>query len=160
MRIIGFFIKSFVENFIKKTKGVKSERTRKILEIQREWTEQLKKCDEVELYIIKSTVIIAGTCTGFVSNRIIRDVEFDYVIVDEAAKATFPELAVSLNKAHKIILVGDHQQLPPVLDTEIIRNNKEKLDEEGLAQGIFERMYNMFPLQEQRKTKGEKFPVP
>ena len=75
------------------------------------------------------------------SNRIIRDVEFDYVIVDEAAKATFPELAVSLNKAHKIILVGDHQQLPPVLDTEIIRNNKEKLDEEGLAQGIFERMY-------------------
>lgn len=49
--------------------------------------------------------IIAGTCTGFVSNRIIRDVEFDYVIVDEAAKATFPELAVSLNKAHKIILV-------------------------------------------------------
>lgn len=106
--------KLFVENFIKKTKGVKSERTRKILEIQREWTEQLKKCDEVELYIIKSTVIIAGTCTGFVSNRIIRDVEFDYVIVDEAAKATFPELAVSLNKAHKIILVGDHQQLPPV----------------------------------------------
>mgnify|MGYP000773466800 FL=1 len=89
--------KLFVENFIKKTKGVKSERTRKILEIQREWTEQLKKCDEVELYIIKSTVIIAGTCTGFVSNRIIRDVEFDYVIVDEAAKATFPELAVSLN---------------------------------------------------------------
>ena len=81
--------KLFVENFIKKTKGVKSERTRKILEIQREWTEQLKKCDEVELYIIKSTVIIAGTCTGFVSNRIIRDVEFDYVIVDEAAKATF-----------------------------------------------------------------------
>ena len=79
------------------------------------------------------------------SNRIIRDVEFDYVIVDEAAKATFPELAVSLNKAHKIILVGDHQQLPPVLDTEIIRNNKEKLDEEGLAQGFFERMYNMFP---------------
>ena len=135
----------FIDDFREKTKGIKSERTRKILEIQREWTEQLKKCDEVELYIIKSTVIIGGTCTGFVSNRIIRDVDFDYVIVDEAAKATFPELAVSLNKAHKIILVGDHQQLPPVLDTEIIRNNREKLDEESLAQGIFEKMYNMFP---------------
>ena len=91
-----------IDRFKEKTKGIKSERTRKILEIQREWTEQLKKCDEVELYIIKSTVIIAGTCTGFVSNRIIRDVDFDYVIVDEAAKATFPELAVSLNKAHKL----------------------------------------------------------
>lgn len=137
--------KLFIKKFKEKTKGIKSERVRKILEIQREWTEQLKKCDEVELYIIKSTVIIAGTCTGFVSNRIIRDVEFDYVIVDEAAKATFPELAVSLNKAHKIILVGDHQQLPPVLDTEIIRSNKERLDEESLAQGIFEKMYNIFP---------------
>lgn len=137
--------KKYIENFKKKTKGVKSERIRKILEIQREWTDQLKQCDEVELYIIKSTVIIAGTCTGFVSNRIIRDIEFDYVIVDEAAKATFPELAVSLNRAHKIILVGDHQQLPPVLDTEVIKNNSDKLDEEMLAQGIFEKMYNMFP---------------
>lgn len=137
--------KKYIDNFKKRTSGVKSERIRRILEIQREWTDQLKQCDEAELYIIKSTVIIAGTCTGFVSNRIIRDVEFDYVIVDEAAKATFPELAVSLNKAHKIILVGDHQQLPPVLDTELIRNNREKIDEENLAQGVFEKMYNMFP---------------
>ena len=134
-----------IENFRKKTNGLKSEQVRNILEIQREWIERLKQCEEVELYIIKSTSIIAGTCTGFVSNRVIRDVDFDYVIVDEAAKATFPELAVSLNKAHKIILVGDHQQLPPVLDTELIRNNKDKIDEELLAQGIFEKLYNMFP---------------
>jgi len=127
------------------TSGVKSERIRKILEIQNEWKEQIKQCEEVELYIIKSTVIIAGTCTGFVSNRIIRDVDFDYVIVDEAAKATFPELAVSLNKANRIILVGDHQQLPPVLDTELIRNNRDKIDEENLSKGIFEKLYNMFP---------------
>lgn len=137
--------KLFIEKFKEKTNGPKSEKTRKILEIQKEWTEQLKKCDEAELYIIKSTVIIAGTCTGFISNRIIRDIDFDYVIVDEAAKATFPELAVSLNKAHKIILVGDHQQLPPVLDTELIKNNRDKLDEKNLSQGIFEKMYNMFP---------------
>ena len=48
----------FIDDFREKTKGIKSERTRKILEIQREWTEQLKKCDEVELYIIKSTVLL------------------------------------------------------------------------------------------------------
>lgn len=134
-----------LENFINKTSGTKSSRVRKILEIQKDWTDQITQCDEVELYIIKSTVIIAGTCTGFASNRIIRDVDFDYVIVDEAAKATFPELAISLNKANKIILVGDHQQLPPVLDTELIRNNKDRIDEKDLAQGIFEKMYNIFP---------------
>ncbi|MCC8026854.1 MAG: AAA domain-containing protein [Clostridium sp.] len=135
----------YLKLFQDKTAGVQSSRIRKILEIQQEWLGQLKRCEEVELYIIKSTTIIAGTCTGFASNRIIRDVYFDYVIVDEAAKATFPELAVSLNKAHKIILVGDHQQLPPVLDTELIRNNRDKIDEENLSQGIFEKMYNMFP---------------
>lgn len=134
-----------ITEFQGKTNGIQSERTRKILEIQKEWINHLQQCDEVELYIIKSTTIIAGTCTGFVSNRIIRDVDFDYVIVDEAAKATFPELAVSLNKANKIILVGDHQQLPPVLDTELIRNNRDKIDETNLAQGIFEKLYGMFP---------------
>jgi len=137
--------KEYIYHFQNMTSGVKSERIRKILEIQNEWKEQIKQCEEVELYIIKSTVIIAGTCTGFVSNRIIRDVDFDYVIVDEAAKATFPELAVSLNKANRIILVGDHQQLPPVLDTELIRNNRDKIDEENLSKGIFEKLYNMFP---------------
>lgn len=135
----------FISEFQKKTDGIHTGRIRRILEIQTEWKNQVAKCEEVELYIIKSSIIIAGTCTGFVSNKIIRDVDFDYVIVDEAAKATFPELAVSLNKAHKIILVGDHKQLPPVLDTELIRDNSEKIDEENLQQGIFEKLYEMFP---------------
>lgn len=137
--------KEYIRKFEEKTSGIKSERIRKILEIQKEWTEQIARCEETELYIIKSTIIIAGTCTGFISNKIIKGVNFDYVIVDEAAKATFPELAVSLNKAHKIILVGDHQQLPPVLDTDIIYANSDKLDEEKLAHGIFEKLYDMFP---------------
>ena len=136
---------NFINKFEKKTAGIKSERIRKILEIQKEWTEQIARCEETELYIIKSTIIIAGTCTGFISNKIIKSADFDYVIVDEAAKATFPELAVSLNKAHKIILVGDHQQLPPVLDTDIISANCDKLDEGKLAHGIFEKLYEMFP---------------
>ena len=85
--------KDFIKAFEKKTSGIKSERTRKILEIQKEWIEQITRCEETELYIIKSTTIIAGTCTGFISNKVIKNADFDYVIVDEAAKATFPELA-------------------------------------------------------------------
>lgn len=142
---------NYIKLFEEKTSGIKSERIRKILEIQKEWIEQIARCEEVELYIIKGTIIIAGTCTGFISNRIIRSVDFDYVIVDEAAKATFPELAVSLNKAHKIILVGDHQQLPPVLDTDIIRANSDNLDEEKLAHGIFEKLYEMFPVENKHR---------
>lgn len=134
-----------VDEFIKKTSTPKKEKLRKILEIQKQWTEQLSHCEEVDLYIIKSTTIIAGTCTGFISNRIIRAAEFDYLIIDEAAKATFPELAVSLNKAGKIIMVGDHKQLPPVLDTDLINHNKNIININNLSEGIFEQLYNSFP---------------
>lgn len=133
-----------INAFVSNTSTTSKEKIRKILEIQKQWEEQLPQCEEVELYIIKSTTIIAGTCTGFISNRVIRNAEFDYVIIDEAAKATYPELAVSFSKAEKIILVGDHKQLPPVLDTEIIEENKEaiRLD---LTEGLFEKLYNNFP---------------
>lgn len=134
-----------IDNFIKKTSTTKKEKLRKILEIQKQWTEQLPHCDEVDLYIIKSTTIIAGTCTGFISNRVIRDVDFDYLIIDEAAKATFPELAVSFNKAGKIIMVGDHKQLPPVLDRDLINDNKKSININSLSEGIFEKLYNDFP---------------
>lgn len=90
-----------LSSFQAKTNTPSKNRIRKILEVQRQWTEQIQRCDEAELYVIKNTTIIAGTCTGFISNKIIRDVEFDYVIVDEAAKATYPELAVSFSKAEK-----------------------------------------------------------
>lgn len=118
---------NILTSFISKTCTPSKEKIRKILEIQKQWSERLPQCEEVDLYIIKNTTIIAGTCTGFISNKVLRNITFDYVIVDEAAKATYPELAVSFAKAEKIILVGDHKQLPPVLDTEIIEKIRERL---------------------------------
>ena len=59
--------------------------------------------DSLEYQMIRSAVVIAGTCVGFLANDIIKDMSFDYVIIDEAAKATTPELLVSIIKAKKII---------------------------------------------------------
>lgn len=137
--------KDIISRFQEKTQTLKKEKLRKVLEIQKQWIEQLPQCEEVELYIIKSTTIIAGTCTGFISNRVIREADFDYLIIDEAAKATFPELAVSFNKASKIIMVGDHMQLPPVLDNDIINKNRDSIDSKSLSEGIFEKLYDAFP---------------
>lgn len=136
---------ALIDSFVEKTSTPHKEKIRKILENQKQWRERIPQCEEVDLYIIKSTTIIAGTCTGFISNRIIRNAEFDYVIVDEAAKATYPELAVSFSKANKIILVGDHKQLPPVLDLDFIQENQESIRLEDLTEGLFEKLYNNFP---------------
>jgi superfamily I DNA and/or RNA helicase len=43
-------------------------------------------------------------------------VVFDVVIVDEASKATPPELLMPLCLGKKAVIIGDHKQLPPMLN--------------------------------------------
>ncbi|MDF2855378.1 MAG: Superfamily and helicase and helicase subunit [Neobacillus sp.] len=88
------------------------ERWERIKHIHKDWLLRCNDLETLDYQIIKSTNIIAGTCIGFLSNDFVKETEFDYVIIDEAAKATTPELLVSINKAKKIILVGDQYQLP------------------------------------------------
>jgi superfamily I DNA and/or RNA helicase len=42
--------------------------------------------------------------------------EFDIVIMDEASKATPPELVLPLTLGKKVVIIGDHKQLPPMID--------------------------------------------
>lgn len=95
------------------------ERWEKIKEIQQDWVERIVEKDCLDYQIIRSAMVIAGTCVGFLANGFVKDMEFDYVIIDEAAKATTPELLVSIIKAKKIILVGDQNQLPAFADERI-----------------------------------------
>ncbi|MBU5317826.1 protein kinase [Clostridium bornimense] len=115
--------------------------------IQQDWMNRIQSDLEIEKYFVKNSNIVAGTCTGFLSNKTISDMVFDYLIVDEAAKATFPELLISIIRAKKIILVGDHKQLPPVLDENLIRKSRNefeesKLDVNTLYDGVFYRLFN------------------
>ena len=48
-------------------------------------------------------------------------VKFDTVIMDEASKATPPELLLPLCYAQKSIIIGDHRQLPPMLNEKSFR---------------------------------------
>ncbi len=43
---------------------------------------------------------------------------FDTVIIDEASKSTPPDIILPMLKAKKIVLVGDHKQLPPFIDSD------------------------------------------
>ena len=45
----------------------------------------------------------------------------DWVIVDDAGKATPPEILVPICLGKKVVLVGDHKQLPPVVDEAILK---------------------------------------
>jgi len=95
------------------------DRWKKIKEIQEDWIDRSVEKDCLDYQLVRSATVIAGTCVGFLANSFVKDMEFDYVIIDEAAKATTPELLVSIIKAKKIILVGDQNQLPAYADQRI-----------------------------------------
>jgi len=57
-----------------------------------------------------------------------KTISFDTVIMDEASKATPPELVLPLCFAKRSIVIGDHRQLPPMLNEKDFR---EALQEAG-----------------------------
>lgn len=95
------------------------DRWERIKDIQKDWINRCSNLETLDYQVIKSATIIAGTCVGFLSNDYVKELDFDYVIIDEAAKATTPELLVSIIKAKKIVLVGDQNQLPAYADQDL-----------------------------------------
>lgn len=112
--------------------------------IQNNWINRLGIASDSESRLIENATIVAGTCTGFNSNPSTRNMNFDYVIVDEGAKASVPELLIPLLKGSRLILVGDHQQLPPILNTEAIKLTSHG-KQEDFENGMFKRLYDTFP---------------
>ncbi len=55
----------------------------------------------------------------------IKNIEFDLVVQDESSKASPPELALPCLYGRKAVVIGDHRQLPPMVDSfEFIENLK------------------------------------
>ncbi|UTC82220.1 DEAD/DEAH box helicase [Treponema denticola] len=70
---------------------------------------------------------------------------YDTVIIDEAARATPPDLLIPMAKARKkIILIGDHRQLPHLIDEELEQKIIEKEKEaESEKNTDLEEYYNL-----------------
>jgi hypothetical protein len=87
---------------------------------------------------------------------------FDYVIIDEAARANPLDLFIPMSLAKKkILLVGDHLQLPQTLEPEIEKdfkasNNADKNNTPAkaidLKESLFERMWKYFKTKPDGKT--------
>ena len=83
--------------------------------------------------ICGSTDFMKTYCDMFGGNQN-DDMFFDVVIMDEASKATPLEMAVPLVLGKKIIIIGDHKQLPPMLDENTVDSSLEKIGQKELAE--------------------------
>lgn len=70
-------------------------------------------------FLARSRQLVIGTCVGIGQRHIgIADNIYDWVIVDEAARSISSELAIAMQSGTRILLVGDHKQLPPLYSEE------------------------------------------
>ena len=71
------------------------------------------------------------------------NINFDTVIMDEASKATPPELALPVLFGKKSIIVGDHRQLPPMIDGEEIKDVLISIGEKELAETLSKKQFEI-----------------
>jgi DNA replication ATP-dependent helicase Dna2 len=95
-----------------------------------------KTIAELENSYVNSKVV-ASTCLG-VNHPIFNARIFDYCIVDEASQITLPTCLGPIRMAKTFILVGDHFQLPPLVQ------NKEA-QEGGLDISLFKMLSDSHP---------------
>ena len=87
---------------------------------------------ERSLALTESPVVAATTAAC--GSRVMRSQAFDVVIVDEASQLTEPDALAAANLGARFVLVGDHQQLPPVVRSE-----------GRLGESLFERLIEQYP---------------
>lgn len=117
-----------------------------------------------EPFLAGTRKIVSGTCVGLGRPSLgLTSTNFDLVIVDEAARCTASELAVPLQSARWVVLVGDHLQLEPINRpgivkqvqrqtglpiSEIMRSDFERLfsgNNENLIGSTLDTQYRMLP---------------
>ncbi len=96
----------------------------------KKWSKDLEH--KITTDIIDRAPVVATTLIG-ASHHSITDIIYDYVIIDEASQALEPECWNVILKAKKIILVGDHKQLPPTIKS-------QKAKQEGLELTLLDKL--------------------
>lgn len=106
---------------------------------------------EYETIVRKYSMTTAATCQTSLNLKDKAQV-FDLVVIDEAARANPLDLFIPMSMGKKIVLVGDHKQLPHMLEPDVLKmitDDPKFKDLEGIEKSLFERLFEMF-------SKGQK----
>jgi ATP-dependent RNA/DNA helicase IGHMBP2 len=84
----------------------------------REASKIMKEVEAIQQYVMDQVLggaqVITATLVGS-GHSSIRNIEFQTVVIDEAAQALEPGCWIPILKAKKVVFAGDHFQLPPTV---------------------------------------------
>ena len=146
----------------KKVRGYTVDRLKSMAEWLR-LQKDIKKLNEqkyrLETEIIEEilgNVDVIATTNSSAGAEILMEKYFDTVFIDEASQSTEPSCLIPIIKAKKLVMAGDHKQLPPTV------LNKEASQ---LTYTMFERFMDIYPsksymlrIQYRMNEKIAKFP--
>lgn len=100
-----------------------------------EKADQLREEAVNEILETKQVICTTNSTAG---SELIENREFDLVVIDEATQSTEPSCLIPITRGKKVIMAGDHRQLPPT-----VKNRKAA--NEGLEDTLFERLAEKYP---------------
>lgn len=92
---------------------------------------------KIEQELFSEARVIASTLVGS-ANKILEGKRFSTLFIDEAAQALEAACWIAIRKADRVILAGDHYQLPPTV------KNKEAA-QQGLARTLLQKVARRHP---------------
>lgn len=108
----------------------KISRLKDVLLISKEWIDVLGGGEAgYEKFMLQTKQLVCGTLVGVGKPSLsIESAQFDWVIIDEAGRAQASELMVAMQSAKRVLLVGDHKQLPPFYHQDHLKFASKQLD--------------------------------
>jgi superfamily I DNA and/or RNA helicase len=80
-----------------------------------------KEVEKTEQYIVEDILskadVVTATLVG-AAHYTVRQLRYHTVVIDEAGQALEPACWIPILKAKKLVMAGDHQQLPPTIKSE------------------------------------------
>ncbi len=113
-----------------------------------EWKNTICNQRQRSMYslVLSLVDVVGATCIGINTKEEFADIQFDVVIIDESGQIQLHNLMVPLSRAPKAILVGDHKQLPPIVDEKLKNEVQERgVEVDMLNKSWFEILWSDLP---------------
>ena len=113
-----------------------------------DWHARFGRGAELNAAALLRAQVVAGTCVGLAAVPGWDSIEFNLCIIDEASKANATELLIPMTRSDRVVVVGDHRQLPPHLEEALLDSELQSqfdVTEEELRETLFERLRQQLP---------------